>query len=369
MIIKELKETSQMRKNNKKIYAMIIAVSMAIAMLQNKLCYAELAATTEVFLPNATLDSIAFSGGGNYKVINYNTDYAGSSGQPFPSPEWKRSGTANPICYQKGSKPSLTIVLKPMPILGGESVPAKLKIKKGASEDLKNITLTGSSVTASVTCSNIFIEDKVANTDLTLSAEISYDGGTTYINLGSLSNKLYVTYDVPSGVLTQKRIEWCTNKANGLNSSDSIANAIHNPLAGMFDLNYNCCSEPWKVLDAATRYDCQSLSACMKEALSLLGISSSVSYVYGSRDTDVISEETRVDPIYGEEKLLVYCGGWNNYEACCVANNIWYPGGIYGYKNSALEILRAWLSVSGVYQAWVYRDGTGTHVHEIVPTP
>ena len=174
--------------------------------------------------------------------------------------------------------------------------------------------------------------------------------------MGSSTNQIYTIYGTPTGSLTKKRLSWCTLEANGKGAPDGIAGEIHDPLVTKFAYTY--LENAWKVLDG-TKADCDTLSRCMLAAVKLLGVGGSVDNVYASTDAECLDPQTRPCPggVHGSEALAVIQGGvYNRYETCCIVNDKWYPGGIAGHKDSALEILRLWLSKTGVYQVWIYHD-------------
>jgi hypothetical protein len=163
-----------------------------------------------------------------------------------------------------------------------------------------------------------------------LGAEISYDGGTTYFNVGSSSNKLYVTYGSPVGALTQKRIEWCTTKANNLSTPGGIADAIWGAVAtGTTFGNQN--TDGWALLDGGSG-DCDNQARLMSYVVKLLGISpANVRLVYASTNAgagNCLSLESRVVGSQTHYLIMDFDTGsgygWNAYEGSCETAGAYY---------------------------------------------
>ena len=129
---------------------------------------------------------------------------------------------------------------------------------------------------------------------------------------------------------TLKRVSWACNTAGGCGNTNSIELAIHDALVGSYSPRNGCYPECWPVLDylGVMGFDWSSLSGCQVKVSEILGIAAGLDYVNPSTDEDCSDHETRLctNGTHGSEDLLYQdaSGGWNNWEACCIANDRWY---------------------------------------------
>jgi hypothetical protein len=295
------------------------------------------------------LKSITFGGTKNHKVINYNADYAGDGATPYPSPEWTKTGTENPICYEKDSTQILTTVVTAEPA-SVANLSVSIKVKHGTAEDTFSQTVNGGDNTCTFTMANIKSVNSVQKaTAWTLDFTWSLNS-TTYSSMGSSTNQLYTIYGSPTGSLTEKRLTWCTEKANGKASVSDIAAAIGPDATANARFNINNSmygtppTLPWNVLDGIDA-DCVTLSHLMHYALDLLGTSGSeVRFVYSRHASwsGIWSTSSSANEQYNGEDLGFDSGGWNNYEACCYVASMWWMGGAGASKSSAYAVLMQW---------------------------
>ncbi len=195
-------------------------------------------------------------------------------------------------------------------------------------------------------------------------------------SLGSTEHQVFLTYGkpivdtsqrgIPVGTnVTARRIDKCTEVANGKKSPTMIGDAI-GPQATSGRLFFNTHSvnggapmtTVWEILDRHGGGDCVSLATLMKAEVDMLGATGSkVEYVYAChRDWSHLSSQFANANEYDDShtnKLGMYFGsryhgaagdthhggGWNNYEGCCEFDGKWWMGGFGKSKPSAKEVL------------------------------
>lgn len=294
-------------------------------------------------------------------LTSYTTDFAGNGGTIYNPRGWQKSPAANnPVTHTKGTNSTVTVTIS--------VCPAGLAFDLEGTSSLTGLTFhktglisTGGDQTVSVTSdgalpAKVDVMDQSVIWKVTVNSK-QCDAGT------SGPHKVYLLWDTPIGTwtATRKRIDWICTAAKGSTTIDTAEAKLHDELVQYYNL-FNDAQNPWLVLDGGSGYDCRTLAMCHGLASQLLGIPAMVKYAYPSTDADCSAPE----PIrlcsggtHGLEKLGIQAsGGWNQYQACCVVNDKWYPAGLAsGPFTSALAVIRDWLG--GIpYQAWVYSGST-----------
>lgn len=298
-------------------------------------------AEVKVYVVGIKLKAVEFSGTGNHTLYKTGTDswtddrYDDSGDTTIDYAEWQDAngdGTpevSEPVCYTKGSKPSMKAVMSVVGLPAG-TTSAKLRVKCGNDEyATKELSMTGSSVEIKDLVWKTALPDKVDNKDYTLSWEVSLDGGSSYFGIGSSTNKFFVTYGTPAGTpVTAKRLNWSTSKAAGKADAEACSDEIWNAVAEEAHFAYGGITDSWALLDGGVG-DCGKLARCMSHTLQMLGIKSEVEFVRASTDSGAGKcldyEKKTIDGL--EYSLIMDFArdisnpAWNLYEGCSVFEN------------------------------------------------
>lgn len=303
------------------------------------------------------------------------SDLAGDGTATFSRPVWTRDGVNNPVIQPANQTVGLAVTINVCPSGYYYSL-------IGTSSEA-GLCLTNARVQATGADQEVYVQAAVAlRTNIVDIVSGSIDwfvapiGSTNFCPIGTSGpHKNYVTWANPYGsIATLKRIDWACNLVDGYSDTDNIEAEIHATLVGDFVLTNNCASNAWKVLDdlGSKGYDCVSLAGCHMLVSWSLGLDASVNFAYASTDSDCSSMETRTCPggVHGAESLYVLDSDRvpNNWEACCVANGQWYPGGIAGSFTSAYAVLTNWLS-RGATQAWIGSDTNSPYYGQTCVSP
>jgi hypothetical protein len=291
------------------------------------------------------LKSIKFTS--DHDVLNDNDANWTDSGTVYSEPEWIPDDSDpntdpeqnNPISHTKNIKLATDITVKIAPSgltfdLIGDGPNNYVDFTKTA------ITSTGSDQIVSVTA-----DDNLVNQVDTLEKSISWTIKLTDFNPDYEHNagtsgphKMYITYGTPSGsVVTEKRMSWSCQKADGSTTDSEVADAIHNAL-GDVDPPYEPREKPslgsgWPLLAGTTYGECDEQAGLMELAVELLGLSGDVRLVRASTNAgadNCLDYEFRTCPVHGFERLLLdfYGGGdpnnMNQFEGCCETAGSYY---------------------------------------------
>ncbi len=297
---------------------------------------------------------------------NYTADFAGNGTTTFSRPIWQRSPAINnPVVQPQGQAVGLYVTINScgagFKLIGLSSVPGLCFTNASVGVGNQRVTVTASVPLATdvdVLSGSIDWYAVIGGPAWNSPTQMCYAGTS-----GPHTN--YVTWANPYGsIATLRRIDWACNLVKGYSDIDAIEAKIHDTLVHDFDLDSNCVQNAWIVLDnlypQGQGYDCVSLVTCHMLVSWTLGLTdASVNYACASTDSACSTQETRPCPggVHGSETLyfLDSKGRLNNYEACCVADTWWYPGGIPGRYSSAVDVTRYWLT-NGATQAWIYPD-------------
>ena len=171
--------------------------------------------------------------------------------------------------------------------------------------------------------------------------------------------KLFLTIDTPGGSsVTVKRVDWCTQLANGQDTLAKIGDAVGPDATGGERFGSKSIFGPsptlttaWEVMDG-NKADCGTLSTLMKYELDMLGATGSeVRFVFARHASWVgLSQPSPPDGTYletdgsGHELGIWFSSGlgrgWNNYEGCCLFQSKWWEGGLGSSQTSAYNVLR-----------------------------
>jgi Tfp pilus assembly protein PilZ len=326
--------------------------------------------TGKVVVIDVQLKLVSYGGSGEYTLrkdgSSWSDDsYTSDGNTNIVDPVWADTnldGTADisePACYTRSSSPSLTAVIYVSPTTDISSVSAKLKATSAnvplsylQDESLSSGDNECNSLTTADTLWNF-----ITNSTVLLSWSISLDEGKTYQVIGQSANSVFVVYDTPSGLITAKRVNWCTSLAAGKNTLDGIGNAIgQDAMSGnRFNSDNSVYQDPatwpWSVMDG-TNADCATLSWLMKYELDCVGATDAgVWFVYPRHTNWTGLSSQTVPPLASETNqyggsLRIWiasggsCEGLNRYEGCCVFQSKWWMGGEGQSTNSAYSVLR-----------------------------
>ena len=161
-------------------------------------------------------------------------------------------------------------------------------------------------------------------------------GTNTWYTVNTTSHTVYVAYGTPSGsVVTEKRMSWACQKADGATSDSNVADKIHDAL-GNFDPPYEPGEKPtlgsgWPLLAGTTYGECDEQAALMELGVELLGVSAYTDKVYASSNSgagNCLDLEDKTEGGIKKWLILDFDTGagykWNAFEGCCVVAGSWY---------------------------------------------
>ncbi len=219
--------------------------------------------------------------------------YGSDGSAPVRVPQIKKGEASTPICYTWESSPTISAKFSTGGGAGGVTVKVRIEGEKKDTHRSfvyeQNVAMSGSEVTPpafSVTePSTMKFEKQIANTTFDLTWKISYDGGQTFVNLTTTSNKLFVTAGTPTGSsLTVKRIDRVTAECEGLTAESDIVDRLWQKVVGpgAYALGKPYPSPEWKILDGVPG-ECIALAHLFEKTIKIIGLtpgSGSVVYVY-----------------------------------------------------------------------------------------
>ncbi|NJK92220.1 MAG: hypothetical protein HC904_10545 [Blastochloris sp.] len=335
--------------------------------------------TYEIYVPKLEVEEISFSGTGNQRIIDASEAIA-TTGNEIASPEWKKGESIQkPVCYKKGSSPTLKIKFSITPDLNSLSKSVKIKaIASQSGNNLtyqnKDLTLTGTEATLEDHTTTSTLSAIVYKGSFTATWSISTDSeASNWRTISSTtSTPLLCTWDSPIGPVTKKRLEYWCDKANGKSTVDSIVTAIgmeavsgsHFSSAGLGGTTNNA----WRILDGGNG-DCRVLALLMHQSLQLIGVTgSTVVLIYprhaswnGLEEPDhtKMSEGETGGPsgsYLGYYAPIVSAQNWNNWEGCCKIGGKYWMGGEGQSVTNAFNVLK---HVSGSERATTRQRWSG----------
>lgn len=322
------------------------------------------------------LISVTFGGGNNHKVINYNLNYVGNGSRPYSSPEWTKDGTTNPICYVKDSPLKLTASVVVMPA-DTPKIAASFEIEQGQSVDTFNKTMvSGGDNSLTFTTTNIKTVNHVQKAEAWNMEFSCALNDSDYRPIGSSSNQIYTIFGAPVGALTEKRLIWCTNIADGAATITSAAEKFRDVVSvnpgHQRPIHWNLNS--WEFLDSGLTGDCITLAKLCAVGLRQIGIDAQERWAWETLDgtpgfppvsattsTNMTTEEFEFNGEFFKARLI-YPG--NNFMAFFTVNDsgikaytVFPSGG--PFENQTYYYLEVLRSVA-VEQFWVW-DEDQTH--------
>lgn len=153
------------------------------------------------------------------------------------------------------------------------------------------------------------------------------------------AHKMYITYGTPTGsVVTEKRLSWACEKADGATSPSTVADAIHNALGNVDppeepdECDPNTLCDDWRLLAGCPYYgECDEQAELMELGVEILGSSAYMDKVYASSNSgagNCLDLESKTEGGIKKWLILDFDTGagynWNAFEGCCVAGGSWY---------------------------------------------
>lgn len=253
--------------------------------------------TANVIVFELKLSQVGFSGAGEHAMektgaANYSyaaTTFGSAGGTAISDPVWKdvnlngsvadAGDTQNPICFTKGSTPTLAAKIALVPALTG-AVPGQLRVITPTTPETvyleKNVSLTGAELDINDALQTAFGAN-VNCVDWQLQWKVSVDGAPC-VSAGNSTHLTFVTYGTPTGsAVTAKRVHWVTTKCitkSNLNP-DNIPRAMQAGVqaegAGHFQ-GGAWLPNPWSLFDPGVKGPCTTYAEVMKLGLRMLGV-------------------------------------------------------------------------------------------------
>jgi hypothetical protein len=313
----------------------------------------------EVGVVHVEVKSVTFTSD-HQVLMNYHGNFEESGGPLYAPRGWIKGGANNPVSHTQNKKVTVDLVLCANP--SGLSLEVKGVAGAGLNFPSKRFTSTGADQTISMTAS-----DPLPNTDRIREESISWlikpSDGPTFLADTSGPHRLYVTVGSPGSGPTYTRMDFVCSEAKTCPGTSACADAIWNAVAAKTHFNPGGGQwDDWHLLDA-WRWntfqggDCDNQARCMASAVGMLGIQpAAVAFVCASTNAgtgNCLTQDTRICPIHGAEKLLLDFPSTylNEYEGCCRTAGSFYA--ITPKKKAAddYQMLRA-LGAEGVTQHW-----------------
>ena len=281
-----------------------------------------------------TLRSIDYTSDHDKLLQAVDDTFASNDGTRYIGPEWKRSTTwpfnaenEHPFSQSMGTSIDAKLRLSGVPsgfsynLIGYGTGPNGTGYG-GTYLDFEELGITGNTVYTTAESAL----PTVGQIDNSIHWTIIIDGQT--VPVGITQNLIYVTYGEPNalgGTMTETRIKWITEAANGLSDPHEIVAAIQGASAadGEFAL-YSNPETVWAFLDEKVKCECIDHVKLIHAAASMLGVpGGQVGYVFPNTNSNIIGKysttpssgfQTRI--INGKTQRLLYKnGGPNNFEA------------------------------------------------------
>jgi len=250
-----------------------------------------------------------------------NPTFASNGGARYHDIEWKAdpSGYADPLTHTMSTRVTLDVRLTGVPAgmsydLLGDAEGSDLDFtKSGASGNTETVTAEDP------------LPANVGQVNKAITWTITIDGQT--VELGDSQNLIYVTYGRPlpiGGTVTETRMEWLTDVAEGLSDPHEIVAAIHEEslTLGKFKLD-NTPPAVWSFLDGKFA-ECIDHVKLIQAGVGMLGVlGGEVGFVFPRTDPNVKGVYSST---YGQGfqtavingigvRLTYFNGGRNMYEA------------------------------------------------------
>jgi hypothetical protein len=103
-----------------------------------------------------------------------------------------------------------------------------IKVKHGSVEDTFNKTVNGGDNTCTLTTTNIKTAETVKWREYWSLGFTWSLGSPTYQDMGFTNNPIYTIFAAPVGALTEKRLSWCTQTADGSQTEETAAEKFRN---------------------------------------------------------------------------------------------------------------------------------------------
>ena len=306
---------------------------------------------------NVDLKSVKFTS--DHGSLEDKTDDWEDSDSTYSEPEWVDGDpdTNNPISHTWDTELTVDVTVEVSP--SG----LEFELIGDGPDDYVDFSKTGNTSTGSDQVVTITADAKLPVKIDTLAKSIDWS-----IKIASSSidietsgqHKIYVTYGEPeeSSVVTEKRMSWACEKADGAEEDEDVADEIHDALADE-DPPYEPSEKPdlgsgWPLLAGTTYGECDEQAELMKLACEILGVPASLDFVYPSVDTSCDEpEDPNYCPTHGYEGLRGYTGFWNDFEGVCYTASSYYAVWPKIKESTKVDVLRTWLAYP-LYQGWTY---------------
>ncbi len=321
--------------------------------------------TVTVKVVKAEVKRVEFTSDHNV-MTDWNSNFAGSGGTPYPLRGWIKNGANNPISHTKGQQLSANVTVcvepsgVPFTLIGDAS---------GSAPDfnVSGLTSNGADQQVSATSTSSF-SSAVNVWDYSINWTINISGGPSGYSAGSSgSHRIFVTWGSPGSGPTRHRIESTCAQAMGSGSTQGIAYAMQHYVKNntTFGTGPNR-THGWELLDGGGRYgDCACQAETMALAVEMLGAGSTgVQYVRASTDGGAghclnLQLQYAYNGVNYEWQhlLLLGEGVWNAYEGCCTHATGYYAVTPEVAASNDYTMLQSLMSVRGWQQWWVYCGG------------
>ena len=307
-------------------------------------------------------------------LVDNNDDWT-YLGTTYSEPEWVDGDpdTNNPISHTKDTKITVDVTVEVSP--SG----LEFELIGDGPNDYVDFSKTGNTSTGSDQVVTITADAKLPNQvdTLTKSIDWSIKIASSSIDIETSGpHKIYVTYGTPgeSSVVTEKRMSWACEKADGAEEDEDVADEIHKALwceheGEDNDPPYDVGEkddrgEGWILMAGETFGACDEQAGLMELAVEILGVSAEVEEVDFVRASTNGGEgnckdfQTRSCSCGDEWLLLDFYGGgtYDNmhaFEACCVTAGYYYAVWPKAKATNDYTMLQA-LGNIGVTQNWCY---------------
>jgi len=334
-------------------------------------------ATTTATVVKATLVSVGFTS--DHGLLKKTpTAVWDDSDVAMEKPEWvPASSLNNPISQTKNTNIALTATVKVEPA----GVPFDM-VGIGAA-DYVTFPTRGTTSTGANQEVNVTSNGKLPNQVCTLSKSINWKINIGTAQCGSAASgphKIYVTYGTPGGSsVTEKRIETVCSYANGKSALKECADAVfdHTPARSAYGDAPPLGPTPiWRLYVAdpnvpKTQSQCPGIANFVGVHFQMLGLGAGkLKYCYAKPDGTYFADDdpniaqSRVVTIPPHpdntthkdiallEKLIMFRGGANAFQAAYLFNNYYYTLGFGRTYTTAKEVVKA---VFGNNIYWEYQ--------------
>jgi len=251
---------------------------------------------------------------------------------PVTNPVWQSGKTSDPVMYTASYRPSIyymTLAASP-PFTGS----AKLRVTTAQSLlifPVVDVYFTGSSAfyDGAVQSQNT-LPASVANLDLDLSWEISFDSGQTWSKFANTSQKIFVTLGPARGfqgselipsrpTITAARLNKVTFDFSGLTTPQAITIRATDNVTTLFgfdniSLDQYGNSNPWALLDnppSNQKFDCVSQTEIALVQIQQAGVDAGMSFAFPTTEGNAApagdaTKQKMEDVADGRNRLIWY---------------------------------------------------------------